>query len=95
MADDRFVSCCIIKIENKLTYNLSESVYLLQGENVTGISQGCALRIPGHLFTSLNDFFFQTEILNKGIHPKSMSFKQWPGILQFSPVYHGALSYPY
>ena len=38
VTDDRFVACCVIKIENKLKYNFSRSVYWLEDENVTGIS---------------------------------------------------------
>ena len=38
MRDDRVVACCVIKIQNRLSYNFSRSVYLLQVVNVTGIS---------------------------------------------------------
>ena len=38
MGDERFVARCVIKIENKLRYNLARSALLLQGANVTGIS---------------------------------------------------------
>ena len=35
---NRFVTCCVIKIENRLSYNLSGGVFLLQGANITGNS---------------------------------------------------------
>ena len=38
MENDRFVACCVIKIQNKLKYNFSGSASLLQVVNVTGIS---------------------------------------------------------
>ena len=38
MGDDRFVPCCVIKVQNKLKYNFCGSVYLLQLANVTGIN---------------------------------------------------------
>ena len=38
MGDGRFVACCVIKIQNKLKYNFSGGVSLLQVANVTGVS---------------------------------------------------------
>ena len=38
MGDDRFVACCVIKVQNKLKYNFAGSVSLLQVANATGIS---------------------------------------------------------
>ena len=38
MGDGRFVACCVIKIQNKLKYNFSRRVSLLQFATVTGIS---------------------------------------------------------
>ena len=38
MGDGRFVTCCVIKIQNKLKYNFSGRVSLLQVATVTGIS---------------------------------------------------------
>ena len=38
MGDGRFVACCVITIQNKLTYNFSGRVSLLQVATVTGIS---------------------------------------------------------
>ena len=38
MGDGRFVACCVIKIQNKLTYNFSGRASLLQVATVTGIS---------------------------------------------------------
>ena len=38
MGDGRFVACCAIKIQNKLKYNFSGRVSLLQVATVTRIS---------------------------------------------------------
>ena len=38
MGDGRFVACCVIKIQNKLKYNFSGRVSLLQVATVTGIN---------------------------------------------------------
>ena len=38
MGDGRFVACCVIKIQNKVKYNFSGRVSLLQVATVTGIS---------------------------------------------------------
>ena len=38
MGGGRFVACCVIKIQNKLKYNFSGTVSLLQVATVTGIS---------------------------------------------------------
>ena len=38
MGDGRFVACCVIKIQNKLKYNFSGRVSLLQVATVTRIS---------------------------------------------------------
>ena len=41
MGDGRFVACCVIKIQNKLKYNFSGRVSLLQVDTVTGIKTNC------------------------------------------------------
>ena len=38
MGDGRFVACCVVKIQNKLKYNYSGRVSLLQVATVAGIS---------------------------------------------------------
>ena len=38
MGDGRFVACCVIKIQNKLKYNFSGRVSLLQVATIAGIS---------------------------------------------------------
>ena len=38
MGDGRFVASCVIKIQNKLKYNFSRRVSLLQVPTITGIS---------------------------------------------------------
>ena len=38
MGDDRLIACCVIKIQNKLKFNFSGRVPLLQVATVTGIS---------------------------------------------------------
>ena len=38
MGDGRCVACCVIKIQNKLKYNFSGRVSLLEVATVTGIS---------------------------------------------------------
>ena len=38
MGDGRFVAFCVVKIQNKLKYNFSGRLSLLQAATVTGIS---------------------------------------------------------
>ena len=38
MGDGRFVTCCVIKIQNKLKYNFSRRVSVLQVATITRIS---------------------------------------------------------
>ena len=70
MGDGRFVACCVIKIQNKLKYNCSGRVSLLQVATVTGIStnlfekfQRFELRgviFPG-IFPTGNENWFEFE----------------------------------